>query len=329
MNWINAYITAIKTNLPRNQREDIASELEGLLEESLEADTGKASSELSEEESLNWLKTREHPALVAIRYQDRRALIDEDTFPLFKLTLRYALIGLAVAYTVLAILSAFSAGDGGYAVSLTRLGGNILHSGLLAFASITLVFHFFGKHFNAREHLAAWNPKDLPDPGKKWEQEPYASSIAGLVFSGIFLLFLNGFLTGVLDGLTNREAPALRAWLVEEAAALLPWINAVVIVSILMHAVMILRPRWSTATLAFHALVGLASAVIAFQLQNVSPMFRIVSDSMEHAEQVDRLVGIVNASARMGLVTVALISLFEAGRDIWRMIQLGGRRLTP
>jgi len=58
-------------------------------------------------------------------------------------------------------------------------------------------------------------------------------------------------------------------------------------------------------------------------------LIAIVSDSMEHAGQADRLVGIVNTSARTVLVTIALVSLFEAGRDIWRMIQLGGRHLTP
>lgn len=329
MNWINAYINAIKTNLPRDKREDIGSELETLLQESLERETGKPSSELTEDETLAWLRKRDHPALVASSYQERRCLIDEDTFPLYKLTVRYAFIGLAVAYTALAILRAFASGHEGFGISIAQLGGSILHSGLLAFASITLVFHFFGKRFNARERLANWNPKDLPDPGKKWEQEPYSSSIAGLIFTGIFLLFINGFLTGVLDGLVNQKVSVLRSRLVEEAASLLPWINAVLVISILLYATMILRPRWSTATLTAHSLIALASAVIAYQLQDISPLIAIDAHSMENAEQIDQLTSIVNTSTRVALLIVVLTNLYEAGRDIWRMVQLGGRRLAP
>jgi hypothetical protein len=329
MNWIHAYIHAIKTNLPQNRREDIATELETLLEASIEADTGKPSSELSEAESLAWLKTREHPALVAIRYQDRRALIDEDTFPLFKLTVRYVLIGLAIAYTVLAFLSAFTGHPKNYAVSLSHLAGNILHSGLIAFAGITLIFHFFGKYFDARTCLAKWNPRELPDPAKKWVQEPYSSSIAGLIFTGIFLLFINGFLTGILSGLSRPDSPVFHARLVEEALVLLPWINTVLIASILLYGLMILKPHWSTATLTFNALIALGSAWIAFQLQRITPMVEFVSESMDSTIQMDTVLGILNTSLKTVLIIIALANLFEAGRDIWRIIQLRGRRLLP
>ena len=327
MNWIHAYINAIKTNLPRHKRDDIALELETLIEETLEADTGKRPSDLSEAETLNWLKTRDHPALVAMRYQDRRTLIDEDSFPLYKLTVHYAIIALTVVYILLEVLSAFSSQGGGPSISVTRLAGNILHSSLLAFASITLVFHFFGRHFNARKCLAKWNPKELPDPAKRWEMEPYADSIAGLIFTGIFLLFINGLLTGIVSEISNSTV--IRFHLVESAATLLPWINATLIASMGLSALMILRPQWSTATLALHAAIALASAILALQLQSVSPMFELLTESTSHPEQLDRLTRIVSTSGRTVLTIIAIVSLYELVRDLWRMIQLGGRRLLP
>ncbi len=327
MNWIHAYINAIKTNLPRHKRDDIASELHTLLEETLEADTGKPASDLSEAETLNWLKTREHPALVAMRYQDRRTLIDEDSFPLYKLTVHYAIIGLTVIYVLLEMLTAFSSQSSAQSISVTRLAGNILHSSLLAFASITLVFHFFGKQFNARKCLAQWNPKELPDPAKRWELEPYADSIAGLIFTGIFLLFINGLLTGIVSEISNSTV--IRFHLVESAATLLPWINATLIASMGLYALMILRPHWSTTTLALHAVIALASAAIALQLQSVTPLFEMVNESTSHPEQLDRLSRTVSTSGRVVLSIIAIISIYEVIRDAWRMIQLGGRRLLP
>lgn len=324
MNWIHAYIEAVRTNLPREKREDIGEELRTILEESLESETGRRVGELSEEEGLAWLRTREHPSLVAARYQERRCLVDEDCFPLFKLTLRYVLAGLTVGFAALAFLSAVASGDGNYSVSLTGLAADILRAGLMAFAVVTLVFHFFGKAFSARSCLAKWNPADLPDPSNKWEQEPWSSSVGGLVCSGIAMLFLNGFLPG-LAGAASRWSFA-EVKVIEEAVAMLPWINLALGGWILLHAYMLLKPRWSVASLAASMALSAGGALILYGLQGVQPMLALAGASPEDAERVGRLVQWANQSARIALLVVLAFTLYELVRCGWRMTRIWGRR---
>ncbi len=324
MNWIHAYIEAVKTNLPREKREDIGEELRTILEESFEGETGRRAQELSEEEGLAWLRTREHPSLVAGRYQERRCLVDEECFPLFKLTLRYVLAGLTVGYAGLAFLGALASGDGHYSVSLTGLAADVLRGGLLAFAGVTLAFHFFGKTFSARNCLADWNPRDLPDPSLKWEQEPWSSSVGGLVCSGIALLLLNGFLPG-LAGATSRWSFA-EVTVVSEAAALLPWINVALVGWILLHSYLLLKPRWSVASLAANMALSGGGALIVYALQGSQPLFALAEGQVETADRLVRLLGWANGAARVALLIVLAGSLFELARSGWRVSRIWGRR---
>lgn len=325
MNLIDAYINAIKANLPTAKREDVAAELQVLIEESLEADTGKSPTELSEAELQAWLKTREHPSLVAARYHERRCLIDEDCFPYFKLTLRYTLFGIAIAFTVLTVLAELASDRGDYLLSLWNLMGSIVHFGLLAFAALAIAFHFGGQHFNARERLASWNPKDLPHPGLKWQQEPYSSSIAGLVFTALALLFLNGYLNHavtVTDTTAGRHIFTLNVDVVAGAVALLPWINGVLIASFLLCAFMLIRPRWTPTTLGISVLIALATVAVIYPLQALTPLFTLVPESVSHPESYARMERWANANARIVLIIILLVNLYEAGRDSLRMVTL-------
>lgn len=301
-----------------------------MLEESLERETGKAPGALSDEEAIAWLKTRPHPALVAAGYQERRSLVGEEVFPLYKITLRYVLIGLAVAYAAVAFLKAWSSEQQGVFISVPGLLGDIVHSGLMAFAVITLIFHFCGKYFNAGECLANWNPKDLPDPTQKWEQESRSSSVGGLVFTGIFLLVLNGLLLGVSEDGGDEASSVLNLQAVTSAVEWLPWINAVLIASILLYGFMIVKPYWSATTLAFNAILSAGTAIIAYHLQGISPLFEMapgIAENAQVAEGAETLLGMVNTSLRIALLIVCLVSVWEVARDIWRLSRLGTRRL--
>lgn len=325
MNWIAAYLNAVKTNLPRAKREDLGEELQTLLEEEFESANGKTTSEATDPEILAWLRTREHPTLVASRYHDRRVLIEEDAYPLFKLTLRYSLIGIVVALVSAAVITAIANGD--FYISPVDLIARLLKSCLLGFASVTLVFHYFGRYLNAQSHLAKWKPEELPDPNLKWEQEPWANSIAGLVFTSLFLLFINGFLTNVAQAVTSEPSKFLQLKLVEEAAAFLPWINLVSTSSILLYAYQIVRPYWSAATLSLHAALAAGTAWIVYHLRNVDPFLQLANLPDDKAQQASELVSWVNTSISVTLNIVFLVCLYEIGRNLYRIKLLGNRRL--
>ncbi|EDY81981.1 hypothetical protein VDG1235_1601 [Verrucomicrobiia bacterium DG1235] len=325
MNWIAAYLNAVKTNLPRAKREDLGEELQTLLEEEFESANGKPTSQATEPEILAWLRTQEHPTLVASRYHDRRVLIDEDAYPLFKLTLRYALIGIAVAITSATVITAVA--NGTFYLSPFDLLGRILEACLLGFASVTLVFHYFGRALNAQSHLAKWKPEELPDPQLKWEHEPWANSIAGLVFTSLFLLFINGFLTSVAQAISGEPPKFLQLKLVEEAATFLPWINLVSIVSILLYAYQIVKPYWSAATLSVHAALAAGTAWIVYHLRHVDPFLQLANLPEDKAQQASQLVSWVNTSISVTLNIVLLVSLYEIGRNLYRIKLLGKRRL--
>ncbi len=326
MNRIAAYIEAVKTNLPKAQREDLGDELRSLLEESHEAALGKSAAEASEAETIAWLKTREHPALLASRYHTRRVLIDEDSFPLYKLALRYALIGIALAHIGASLFAALSSGH--YVLPVFSIVSSIVHVGLLAFAAITLTFHFFSQHLRASAQLARWDPRDLPDPSHKWAQEPYADSIAGLVFTAIFALFINGMLGSFIDGASGHRFQSVAFNFMPEAAKLLPWINGVLLGSILLYAALIARPRWSILTLAASAALSFGVAAICGQLLTVTPLIEIVSKpAATRFPDQETLLAWIDISLRIGLIIVVSISLFEAMRSLWRMGRLGKGRL--
>lgn len=326
MNWIAAYINAVKTNLPKKQKEDIGEELQTLLEESFVRDLEKQPEESSEAEVLEWIRKREHPALVAARYYERRNLVDEDSFPLFKITLQYVFYGLCVAYVSIALLRAFTTGD--YTLSLTNLAGNILHSGLIAFACVTLIFYFFGSKIASKDLLSNWNPKDLPNPDNKWEQTPWSDSISSLVFTTVFLLLINGFLGHIAQTIGGQRFEGVQLNIVDHVRAHLPAINAVLIGSILLYAFMLFKPYWSTLTLSTNLILNLATAVIAYQLTNYDSFVAIASGSLDSAAELPKFIGMINTSIRVALFIVLIISLYEMARGAYRLNQLGTRRLV-
>jgi len=328
MNWINAYIHAVKKELPAKNRDDLAEEFETLLTERLEEETGKSSAQLSEAEALEWLKKQEHPALAAAGYQERRSLVSEDSFPLFKLTLKYVLIGLLVAYGALTALQALGSAHSAYInKALLAMGGNLLQSSLIAFAVVTLIFHFFGDQLNAREKLASWNPKELKLPAGRWEVISMPSAIAALVFTSLFILLINGLLDNSIERLNNENFTFIRPQFTQAVLAYLPWFNGILITNVFLYCIQIVRRQWSTTTLIIHLILCLATVAILSQLRGVTPIVELQIIPGKEAAELEKLNGIINTSLHIAFIIAILVNIGEALRDIYRMVKLGTRRI--
>ncbi|HBX37792.1 MAG TPA: hypothetical protein DEG76_11085, partial [Pseudohongiella sp.] len=102
MNWIDRYVAEIKRYLPAKNRDDVAEELQSLLEEEvleLEADRERP---LTDAEWHDLLREFGHPMQVATRYGASGVLISAALFPLYRKVVGYLLAAVAMVY-VLAI----------------------------------------------------------------------------------------------------------------------------------------------------------------------------------------------------------------------------------
>jgi hypothetical protein len=190
MNLVVRYIEAIKNELPAQNREDIAKELQSTIEDELEALEGEKG-RLSNAQIAAFLEQRGHPVQVASHYWTRRSLVNEHVYPLYK----QALVLVCSVYLALGV---FLNTDSLQVVrdweNIGKLPNLILEiTGSVAFAAfvLTLVFHFFGNEIAAQKWFWRFNAQNLPDVGSQAAYIPRPETISHVVGNLVGLALLS------------------------------------------------------------------------------------------------------------------------------------------
>lgn len=197
---IERYVYAVTKRLPRKQREDVAQELRGLVDDMLaERCGGVTPSEKDVRVVLTELGT---PQELYAKYDENaeKCLIGQPYYSTYKFVLKIVLISAAVGMTFSSwILQMLEPQP--WIGMLGNWFTMVYNSLLAAFAIVTLLFAFF--YHKGIRITEPFNFDDLPPVPKKSQEISKWESIGGIVFCMIFVvlfLFTPQVFSVILEG---------------------------------------------------------------------------------------------------------------------------------
>ncbi len=248
MELIQRYIQSVKSYLPAKLRDDVGEELEALLQDQYQ-DLREHSDD--EEAEMNLLRRQGHPMLMAAKYQEPSALVSEALFPFYKLALTW-MLGILIAVQVFTWAIAILQDQ--ETKSLFSLVIDSFNTLILGFAYLTLAFHFFGKLLEKHISIDTWDPRRLPALRTDWSVMSRSDSIPALIGDLALLAFFNGVSAFRSEHVQLFAAP--------EFAALLPWVNVILLFSFAYHIQKIFQPLHTRVTTLFALTLTSTSLIV-------------------------------------------------------------------
>jgi len=316
MKWLERYVEAVKSYLPKNIREDVGEEIKSVLQDKLEAEQDARGTKMSENDLKNWISTFEHPMLLAAGYQERRELVAAEVFPFYVQVLRIALV--IILFIKVASAGFYILANGKFDILnlFERLTGGLIEAGLLAFGSITLIFHFLGRKIAGADWLKKWKVEELPETGHKW----IAVRLGETVFEIIVLVFFLGFVYGVYTDLWDFWWTD-RITLVPGVYEILPFFLAAIVLSLGHNLWLVAKPHWNVAKLATSSVIGVFSLWVLSQFLGLDnaiafdPSFVADHPGIDRGEWLDRTLSIV-------LYIIGALVVFDILKDLYRIYKL-------
>lgn len=295
MNWLARYVAQVKCYLPEGNRDDIAEEINSLLQEKQadrEAELGHA---LSETETLILLQEAGHPFKMASAFAANGALVSEELFPYYKLTVKFMLIALLAAYIVTQIFYHL------FDMRVTWPGfdfGDLVSIALWGFVIITVNFHFVDRYWISRKFFDNWSPATLPPLGAERASLLEASIVCFFVLA--WLVILNAVPVEhslpVLLGETGNRLHTFVLWLMIQAILTLP-----------VYVLLMFQSLWTAGKRSVILLSDLAIAA------GIIICLRIDSDGF--ARQISETEHLIN----IGLMSTIILGIWLA-IILWDML---------
>jgi HAAS domain-containing protein len=306
---VDRYLELVRKQLPRSLRDDVAAELRETLLSQIEAKQAEDGRPMTDDDVAEMLKRYGAPDAVAARYGAPQHLIGPAVYPLYARVLKVVLLICGALLLIGAITSALTSDR----PAITILG--VLWTGaLITVANVTVITLLFARldrmHVDMTE---AWDPRALlgqepPQSVRRW------GAFAALVMTTFWLLWwidvlpINRWL--IWSRLPLRAAPI---W-----DSLTPLIVTLMIVSIIVNAVAIARPRWIRLYEAVDVVLDLGTGVMLY-LALRAREFVVVTDP---AAPGAAIAGILNTVIFAGLLAWGAILIISIGATVrrWRAI---------
>lgn len=305
MNWLARYIDAVKTQLPQQTADDVAAEIRSTLEDEIEARETERGRPLDEAELLELIRSKGHPMQLAAQYHERRTLVDEALFPLYKTSLKYLLLGLLFLHLMQASSGVLSGNAWNPLRVLVGFWWDFGHAALLGFATLTLAFFVFQAQLRRHAGLSDWQPRELPQVRSQTQAIGRGSSVFEFILNLFLLRILN------LDVLGSQSYFGIIGW--SEQA--LPWVrvlSVLIALSLLLTVINLFQPWWTPRKRAFCAALSFFSALLLGYLYQLDLLFVTAAvDGAEFAASVGR-----NAIA-----WIALFLLCDAFYSAWQALR--------
>jgi hypothetical protein len=308
MELVNRYLNAVRFWLPRELKEDISGELGEDIRAQIEEREAELGRRLESSEVAAILKHYGRPVLVAGRYLPQRYLIGPALFSVYELVLKI----IALCYLVPWVLM--------WIALLTTSPGYRAHLGLAtladweslwvitisAFGTATLVFAFLERVGVAEKLGTEWDPRKLPRV-RNSRQVPRVSSAFDFAINLVFAVWT----ADVLRTGTLLDRPEVRVALTPASALFVRIVFLLVFSAMLIAAVNLVRPSWTTVRKGMHALINLAGAA-ALVLLSRADEFVTISGVDVTADKVVRIMPIASLWISRGLLIAAAAMLVAA-----------------
>jgi hypothetical protein len=318
MTLIDRYVEAVKRYLPGKTRDDIGEELRSLLEDKKDETEEKKGAPLEEADIHHLLKEFGHPLKIASDYQRRRVLISEPVFPIYKQTLKYAILIMVTLYLCSFLIRVSWNLEWWPVQSIWNIFSDPINLSLDVFALITLAFLLLDGVLDRIDFFKNWNPAKLPNPRGGSGNIQLSATIFNLVVTAFILSFLitmkNEY---VWDFFTLK--------IDDQAMSFLPWIMFLAGLAFLLGVVNLHRPYWTRLKLVLFAAVGLVFSLILIQivmLENIINLLPPPSDAGQEIDRFSRASGWVNFEARLVIGIIALVCIWDSAIKLRRALKL-------
>ncbi len=254
---IERYVYAVTKTLPRRQREDVAQELRGLIDDLLtERCGGRTPSEKDIRVVLTELGT---PQELSAQYDEdaEKCLIGQPYFSAYKTVMGLiwvcVAVGMGVSSLILLALGQWTPGE-----MLGNFLANTFQGLVSAFAFVTALFAFFERRG------IRWNQSldDLPPVPKKQQEISKWESIAGIALCVVFLVvFL--WVPEVLGYVETESGGYVSLFDVQAIRESWPCIAAFGLLGILGESVKLIEGRYTRRVLMVTVVTNVLSGMVA------------------------------------------------------------------
>jgi hypothetical protein len=309
MTMLDLYLDAVRKQLPRNDRDDIAAELRAVLLSQIEAEQAERGRSLTDEDVAAILKRYGAPEAVAASYGARRHLIGPQVYGHYMFAVKLVLWIVGAATLVMA----------GAALTSDQPAAGIARAlgvgALVAFGNLTLVTFIFARIDRLNAPLpspADWDPRDLPVGPQMRTSIPAAEARTSLFMMAFWLLWW----TDVLP---------INKWLVWNRAPLAPapgWddltpvIVGLMLASIIVDAIALLRPQ----AVKFYEGAGMVIELAALGVLVKALQFRTFVEVTDPSSSYAGLAGVLNGVIFFGLIAWALILIVSVAFTVRRWL---------
>lgn len=320
MKLLDRYMSAVAHYLPESRRDEITRELRSNILDQLEhlAESGQEPGEAQVAQVLNAMG---HPQKVANQFLPPKRLVSEELFPLYKQILGYALlivflvelIKLSVAFISASYIPMIGIAPG----YIFGLVAGFVSQGLLAFAIVTGIFYVLSNPPGGKPLIRpyrCWRAEQLPPVVYEWQRISVcnlASEIALNVFVLLILFHQIWMPEEQLKEIVVRFAQGVRPWLY--------LLGIMTIASLIVNHWNLRYGYWTKAKLVINICLNSGSAVLFIVLSRTPELF-LPGENLN--PEMLGLVGVINAAFKIGFLITALYLLYEAVRDIYRVVLL-------
>jgi len=269
---LDRYLTAVKFWLPKSQRDDIAAELAANLQSEIDDRAETLGRPLNDAEMAAILKQHGPPILVASRYRGEqrtvsfgRQLIGPIVFPFYWIALKVSLVLLLVPGFISAV---FLQGDGRTIPEFARAFGHVVRLSLPALLVVTGIFALIDlnlRRFGLLEKWSAnWDPNTLPPPERQKKEVKRSSSIGGIIFNSIFILWWMRYWTIPLLVIVTKTGTQIH---LAPVVASLYWpVLIVAFICLAQHWINLVQPGWRWLPPLTGIITSLAGVCILYPL---------------------------------------------------------------
>jgi hypothetical protein len=332
MQLLDRYLSAIKTWLPKKQRDDIAAELAANLHAEADDRASGLGRPLTEDEVAALLKQHGSPILVASRYQEEgrtvtfgRQLIGSLVFPFYRTAVKVTLILLLVPGIIPAVVVGTQTHGRPFtqfANALSRIAWLTLPA-LLIVTLIFTVIDFGLRRFHLLENWSrAWDPRTLPSPARQAKQVRRSSSIAGIIINSLFILWWWNH--GSIPYLVVSDSGAQFHFAPVLTALHLP-ILIIGFINLAQHWINLAEPDWRWLPAAAGWVMSAAGLIILYPLLGTSPLISISEPnglpiSPAKAAAIQNLIALGMISLWIGIMIVGAIYAWRLVWMAWQAI---------
>lgn len=315
MTLLDRYLRAVRFFLPGNQQDDIVRELSENIGSEVDERAGALGRELTEAEIADILRRHGHPMVVAARFGPRHQLIGPATFPFYAFALKVGLGVSLVVSAVLAIIEAAMRGDVG-----ARLGEGLLAypgRALVVFAWTTLAFAVLDLAGSRATFATDWDPRRIPEWMVTVPHRPRFQSVLDALFGVLALVWF------LLVPTSPWLALGPLAFVVQFAPVWRLWYLPLVLLTATTLAIdlwRVVRPGHSAAPIRARIGTNVLQLLVVLAVLSAGEWVvlrpGVVSSD---GRDVVSLAHLVNASFRIGLTVVAVITVVEIGKQLHRL----------